>query len=404
MSMKSKLTKSPLDKVLGRIDDLDEVNLGILVQRLARERKLLETVFDVIRDGILVLDEDGLLTYSNSQGRRLIGLKEGQSEKVFLHRASPELARALGLGRNKAEPHPEVVVREMRISYPEQRQIRVYAVPIEDTSSATHKDSEKKVGLAVVMTDVTEEKDNLKAQIESERITSIMDLAAGVAHELGNPLNSINIHLQVLQRSLSQTENQAEKSKKSLDTCIKEVQRLDGIISHFLKAIRPTEPNFKKINLLSILEETVRLREKELSGKKIKISMEAGVKEPMVRADVEQVKQVFFNVIGNAVDAVPEGAEIRIVTGVDDEHVFAQVVDQGSGIKKENISRVFEPYFTTKKQGHGIGMMIVHRIMRDHDGEVGIDSKEGSGTIVTLKFPRKSARRNLLESPPEKSA
>jgi signal transduction histidine kinase len=254
------------------------------------------------------------------------------------------------------------------------------------------------------MTDVTEEKDNLKAQIESERITSIMDLAAGVAHELGNPLNSINIHLQVLQRSLSQTENKAEKSKKSLDTCIKEVQRLDGIISHFLKAIRPTEPNFKKINLLSILEETVRLREKELSGKKIKISMEAGVKEPMVRADVEQVKQVFFNVIGNAVDAVPEGAEIRIVTGVDDEHVFAQVVDQGSGIKKENISRVFEPYFTTKKQGHGIGMMIVHRIMRDHDGEVGIDSKEGSGTIITLKFPRKSARRNLLESPPEKSA
>ena len=404
MPMKSKPPKSPLDKVLGRIDDLDEVNLGILVQRLARERKLLETVFDVIRDGILVLDEDGLLTYSNSQGRRLIGLKEGKSEKLFLHRAAPELARALGLGRNKAEPRPEVVVREMRISYPEPRQIRVYAVPIEDTSTVSHKDSENKVGLAVVMTDVTEEKDNLKAQIESERITSIMDLAAGVAHELGNPLNSINIHLQVLQRSLSKQDGQSEKSEKSLDTCIKEVQRLDGIIVHFLKAIRPTEPDLKKINLLTVLEETVRLREKELSGKKIKISMEAGVKEPMVHADVEQVKQVFFNVIGNAVDAVPEGAEIRIVTGVDDEHVFAQVVDQGSGIRKENISRVFEPYFTTKKQGHGIGMMIVHRIMRDHDGEVGIDSKEGSGTIVTLKFPRKSARRKLLESPPPKSA
>ena len=161
----------------------------------------------------------------------------------------------------------------MRISYPEPRQIRVYAVPIEDTSTVSHKDSENKVGLAVVMTDVTEEKDNLKAQIESERITSIMDLAAGVAHELGNPLNSINIHLQVLQRSLSKQDGQSEKSEKSLDTCIKEVQRLDGIIAHFLKAIRPTEPDFKKINLLTVLEETVRLREKELSGKKIKISM-----------------------------------------------------------------------------------------------------------------------------------
>ena len=88
--MKPKPSKSPLDKVLGRLDDLDEVNLGILVQRLARERKFLETVFDVIRDGILVLDDDGVLTYSNLQGRRLIGLKDEQSEKLFLHRAAPE--------------------------------------------------------------------------------------------------------------------------------------------------------------------------------------------------------------------------------------------------------------------------------------------------------------------------
>jgi signal transduction histidine kinase len=251
------------------------------------------------------------------------------------------------------------------------------------------------------MTDVTEEKDKLKAQIESERISSIMDLAAGVAHELGNPLNSINIHLQYLQRSLKKGNADSKKTSKSLSTCIKEVQRLDGIIAHFLKAIRPSEPSFQKINLLSVIEETVRLREKELNNKKVKVSMEAGVREPMIRGDVEQVKQVFFNVIGNAIDAIPEGSEIRIISGLDEQYVFAQVVDQGSGISKENISRVFEPYFTTKKTGHGIGMMIVHRIMRDHDGEVGLDSKEGSGTIVTLKFPRKSPRRGLLESSEE---
>ena len=224
-----------------------------------------------------------------------------------------------------------------------------------------------------------------------------MDLAAGVAHELGNPLNSINIHLQLLERKLKADEHGA-KMQKSLQSCIKEVQRLDGIISHFLKAIRPSDPDFKKINLLKILEETVRIREKELNAKKISVSMEAGVREPMIHADAEQIKQVFFNVIGNALDAVGENSTIRIVTGIDDHYVFAKIVDQGTGIKKEDISRVFEPYFTTKKSGHGIGMMIVHRIMRDHGGEVGIDSKEGSGTIVTLNFPRKSIRRTLLES------
>ena len=395
--MKSKPTISPLDKVLGRLDDLDEVNLGILVQRLARERKLLETVFDVIRDGILVLDEEGIITYSNVEGRRLIGLKDDISEKVFLHRAAPELAKAIGLGLSKDDPYPEVVVREMKISYPERRQIRAYAVPIEDTKT-TSSSARGKTGLTIVMTDVTEEKDKLEAQLEGERISSIMDLAAGVAHELGNPLNSINIHLQYLNRSLNNQKIDASKVSKSLDICIKEVERLDGIISHFLKAIRPSEPSFQKINLLSVIEETLLLREKELQNKKVKVQMEAGVREPMIRGDLEQVKQVFFNVIGNAIDSIPEDSEIRIISGLDEKFVFAQVVDQGSGIAKENISRVFEPYFTTKKKGHGIGMMIVHRIMRDHNGEVGIDSKEGSGTVVTLKFPRNSPRRQLLAS------
>ena len=393
--MAMKPVKSPLDKVLGRLDDLDQVNLGILVQRLARERKLLETVFDVIRDGILVLDEEGIISYSNLQGRRIIGLKEEQAGKASLHRTAPEIARALGLDRKSNHSLAEVVVREMKISYPDLRYVRIYAVPIEENAS---KQNGEKVGLTIIITDVTEEKVNLEAQLESERVSSIMDLAAGVAHELGNPLNSIHIHLQVLQRSLNKEDKVTQKSKTSLTTCLKEVERLDGIISHFLKAIRPTTPDFKKINLLSVIEETVRLREKELSGKKIKIRMEAGAREPIVNGDVEQLKQAFFNIIGNAIDAVPENSEIRIVTGIDSDHVFAQVVDKGMGIRKEDLPHVFEPYFTTKKDGHGIGMMIVHRIVRDHGGDVGIDSKQDAGTVVTLRFPRKSPRRGLLET------
>ena len=131
----------------------------------------------------------------------------------------------------------------------------------------------------------------------------------------------------------------------------------------------------------------MRLKERELNAKNINIRMEAGVREPFVNGDSEQLKQAFFNIIGNAIDAVPEHSEIRIITGIDSDHVFAQVVDQGTGIRKEDLPHVFEPYFTTKKEGHGIGMMIVHRIVRDHGGDVGIDSKQDAGTIVTLRFP-----------------
>ena len=393
-----KAGKSPLDKVLGRLDDLDEVNLGILVQRLARERKLLETVFDVIRDGILVLDGKGDISYANIQGKRLIGLKDSQTGQVSLLRAAPEIARAIGLDSGNEGTQAEVIVREMEISYPELRYVRVYAVPIEE---AFVKQAEnEKVGIAIIMTDITEEKVSLEERLESERVASIMDLAAGVAHELGNPLNSIHIHLQILRRNLDAQKQNPKKSKKSLSTCINEVERLDGIIAHFLKAIRPQTPDFKKINLLSIIEETVHLKKEVLNDKKINISMEAGVREPLVNGDSEQLKQVLFNVIGNAIEAIENNSEIRILTGLEDRFVFAKIIDHGSGISKDDLSKVFEPYYTTKKTGHGIGMMIVHRIMRDHGGDVGIDSKVGAGTIVTLRFPRKSSRSKLLESNP----
>ena len=390
--------KSPLDKVLGKLEDLDEVNLSNLVQRLARERKLLETVFDVIRDGILVLDRNGFITYSNQQGRKLIGLNSGLGDKVSLLRAAPDLAKSLGIDRFSDDVRPEVIVREVLISYPDKRYLRVYAVPIEGTVS--EKSSSQDAGLAVVLTDITEEKTNVEEQIENEKVSSIMDLAAGVAHELGNPLNSVNIHLQVLQRTLKKADlakDIKEKLEKSLQSCTKEVDRLDSIILHFLKAIRPSTPDFKELNLLSIIEQILHLKERELSGKKIKIELESKSKDPIIQGDSEQIKQVFFNVIGNAVDAIHAHSEIRILISGDDDFIIVQIIDHGEGIKKENASKVFEPYFTTKKQGNGIGMMIVHRTMRNHGGEVGIDSKHGSGTIVTLKFPRKVSRVRYLE-------
>ena len=385
---------SPLDRVLGRLDDLDEVNLGILVQRLAKDRRLLETIFDVIRDGILVLDGAGSIQYANLQGRRLIGLKESSVGKVKVARAAPEIARALGFDHKDGFPQAAVVTRELSISYPDFRYVRLYAVPIDEEDG--EEDSQGNRSLAVVLSDVTEDKVSTEELIESEKVASIMNLAAGVAHELGNPLNSINIHLQLMLRRLKES-GEDDKLGKSLETCIKEVERLDGIIAHFLEAIRPSAPDFRETNLLDLLEETLRGREEELKARKVSAQAEAGAKDPVVFADPEQLKQVFFNVIGNAIDAMDKDLKLRVITSGDDENVYVQFVDSGVGIAKEDVPKVFEPYYTTKKGGHGIGMMIVYRIMRDHGGDVGIDSKPGAGTIVTLRLPRKDRRMRLLE-------
>ena len=140
------------------------------------------------------------------------------------------------------------------------------------------------------------------------------------------------------------------------------------------------------------------LRKRELMQKKLKVSMEAGVREPFVIGDLEQLKQVFFNVIGNAIDAIPKTPKYRILLGWRRHFVFAKIIDHGSGIAKENISKGIRAVLYHKKKGHGIGMMIVHRIMRDHWRRSGIDSKEGCGTIVLYSFLGTHPRRKLLAS------
>jgi signal transduction histidine kinase len=113
-------------------------------------------------------------------------------------------------------------------------------------------------------------------------------------------------------------------------------------------------------------------------------------------ADRNQLKQVFFNLTKNAMEAMQPGGKLKIKSLADDESVFLLFGDSGSGIKQEDLSRMFQPYHTTKPGGHGLGLMIVQRIMREHGGHVGLESKEGVGTIVTLQFPRKDRRVRML--------
>lgn len=206
-----------LDKILGRIEDLDSVNLGILVQRLARERKMQETVFNTIQDGILVIDSDGVVQYANDAALTLIGLKENDIGVTRLRKMVPDLAQSIDEDTvNGKMTKAPVLSREVELSYPELRVVRLYMVPID--AQVGHHDSG---GYVIVLTDITEERVSLEERIESERIDSIVRLAAGVAHELGNPLNSLTIHLQLIERKLKRLKDDAEAAKlaESLQVC-----------------------------------------------------------------------------------------------------------------------------------------------------------------------------------------
>jgi len=237
--------------------------------------------------------------------------------------------------------------------------------------------------------------------LESERVNSIFTLAASVAHEIGNPLNSMKIHLELIRRKLekiSASEKIAGTLKNSVGVCLEEISRLDEILKNFLGAIRPQKPIFAKTNLLQIVADVLAVQKAELENRDIRCSVTQAKKEtPIVLGDESLLKQLVFNVTKNAMEAMQDGGSLALTTDSDEAFVYLRIKDSGCGIARDDISKIYEPFFTTKSGGHGLGMMIVMRIMREHGGSVGIDSTPGAGTTVTLQFPNPGASARMLQ-------
>jgi two-component system, sporulation sensor kinase E len=383
---------SSLDKVLDRLDRLDDAGLRTLVQRLARERALLDTVFNTLQEGVLVITAEGDIDYANDSAARLIGFKDKADAATSLWRLVPGLRASLDVDPAGGQPAGQpLVTREFELTYPAPRVVRLYMVPFSEGEGGTPR-------FAIILTDITREKKSTEELIENEKISSILLLAAGVAHELGNPLNSLTIHLQLIERKLKKLKASKETDAlgESIRICQDEVTRLDGIIRNFLEAIRPRPPDLAEVNVVEVIEDVLRFQGKELADRDLAVEADLPAGTPVIMADRNQLKQVFFNLVKNAMEAMQTGGKLALRVRADDDSVFIRLADTGAGIKTGDLAKLFSPYHTTKTGGHGLGLMIVQRIMRDHGGHVGIESKEGVGTVVTLQFPQKHRRVRML--------
>jgi len=393
-----------VEKLIGRLGKIGPEEVQNYFLRLAQEKGFLETVFNSIQEGIIVTDSKGRITYLNDAACQLFGLEAEDS----LGKRLDERVRGLDWNALSREG---AVSRDMEIFYPTNRFINFYSVPLvierQDSvagdavpgpRSATAATGER-VGHAIILRDITESRRTEQQTIESERLNVLTLLAAGVAHEIGNPLNSLNIHLQLIEREARKLDGaKGAELQESVEVARAEINRLDSIITQFLRAIRPTRPQLRPENINTIVEEAVRFFALEIKDRDIVVEQELRSDLPLLELDRDQMKQAFYNVIKNSFEAMKSRGILRIRTDLDESHVIVRFTDTGGGISAENLSRVFEPYFTTKTSGTGLGLLIVRRIVREHGGELSIESSEGKGLTLTIRLPHIDRRIRMLEA------
>ena len=395
-----------LEKLIERLGRIGPEEVQNYFLRLAQEKGFLETVFNAIQEGIIVTDSKGRITYLNDAACELFGLEAGDAIGKRLDE------RIRGLDWESLTQSGGPISRDMEIFYPENRFINFYIVPLVmeqreavagvrdsgrpgSTIPATAED----VGHVMILRDITESRRSAQQTIESERLNALMLLAAGVAHEIGNPLNSLHIHLQLMERSVQELRDGAKAElQQSIDVARSEVNRLDSIVTQFLRAIRPSRPQLRPENVNAIVEEAVRFFAPEIQDRGIVVKQELRADLPLLQLDRDQMKQAFYNVIKNSLEAMKRHGTLRIHTDLDDTHVLIRFVDTGGGMSAENLSRVFEPYFTTKPAGTGLGLLIVRRIVREHGGELSIESEKGKGLTLTIRLPYIEKRIRMLEA------
>lgn len=351
---------------------------------LSRMKIFSDNLVENMPIGLIAIDNTGRIISVNPAAHKLLKIKLKKTEKELAEQVLPyqinDLVKAVLFEKQLIEK--EIQIEEYK------GKTKILDVII---SPLVNKD-ESDLGSLMILRDLTEIS-QLKAEIETnKRLAAIGRLAAGVAHEIRNPLSSIKGYATFFKEIF---EKESENYNIA-DVMIKEVDRLNRVVSELVELAKPIQMSKKPIMVQEIIKESIKLIENEAKNKHILIDMDMDDKINDIHADKDRLKQVFLNLFLNAIQSMEYSGKlsIQLTRNTISNMILIRISDTGSGIKKEDLSAIFEPYYTTKLSGTGLGLAIVNNIIKAHNGKISVDSKPGGGTAFTILLPCEEITKN----------
>jgi len=378
-----------IERAIGKLPKLDDEQIRSLIRDLARENEQIEVVLDSMNDGVVVSDVENKLILFNKAAERLVPLSTSDMYERPVWKLIED-AEISGFLRQTLEQEDSVTDREFTL---EAGSItRILSCSITPLVRNGHIQ-----GNIFRIVDISEKRGREARLRRAESLASLTTLAAGVAHEIKNPLGSIGIHVQLLEKALKSAENvEQERIKGYLDVVNEEIDRLNRIVVDFLFAVRPMDVKLEDRDPNVVVHELLDFVRYELEHNNIVLNEELEEDLPWVQLDEKYFKQALMNIVKNAISSMPDGGTLTVSTRQRGDEVQLLIVDTGTGMSEEVMAKIFEPYFTTKDFGSGIGLTLVYKVVKEHMGEISVSSQEGRGTTFTITLPVPQRERKLF--------
>jgi two-component system sensor histidine kinase HydH len=344
---------------------------------LSRIKAFSDNVVENVPIGLLALDNQGKIAAFNHAAESILKLSVPD---VIGQDASRLIPPALMNEIDHSKTHNGVIEKEIECKTAEGKR-----VPLEIAASSLKDEDDIFLGNVLLFKDLTEVRALRREVARSQRLASVGRLAAGVAHEIRNPLSSIKGFATYFKERYPDRPD----DQQTADIMIHEVDRLNRVVGQLLEFAKPVSVKSKPISLQTLLNDSIKLIKDRAAEKNISIQTQNNTRVDEARIDPDRINQVLLNLYLNAIDSMENGGELKVEISTDRQHreVVIQVSDTGRGIGRENLSKIFEPYFTTKSTGTGLGLAIAHNIIEAMGGKITVESDKEVGTTFSIIIP-----------------